>query len=128
MLIMVTNYGRNIFFKYEVHHICMSGKKRKWSQHVLVTLLSFFLILPCLILTTSLWSINYLYFINLKIRAQRNIIIHSLSILIPKKNMLFLPDLEGNNSELWIPFHNIFFHGITYVTLSSALRDHQCLP
>ena len=111
-----------LFSLYEVHHTLRSRTKRR-SQHVSVTLLSSFLTLSCLVLTTAIWSIYYyLCFANLKTEAQRNFTIQGLSVLAAKEYALcaVIHDLKSNDAEHWTSFRIV--HGITYITSSSKLK------
>lgn len=85
-------------------YIIILGEGKKESEANMCQLLYWVLLLLCLIFT-ALWSINYLYFTDVKTEAQRNFIILRLSILNPK-NMLFVLYYMTWKAMMW----NIEYH------------------
>lgn len=91
-------------FSLNMKYIIILGEGKKESEANMCQLLYWVLLLLCLIFT-ALWSINYLYFTDVKTEAQRNFIILRLSILNPK-NMLFVLYYMTWKAMMW----NIEYH------------------
>lgn len=111
------------FSKYE---IIILGEGKKESEANLCQLLYQVLFLSRLIFT-ALWSINYLYFTDVKTEAQRNFTILRLSILNPK-NMLFVLYYITWKVMMWnTEYHSIISSMELLIFFSHLnLRHLQC--